>query len=133
MSSGSLTGARCGRCRAGGLPTLVEFGGGIWRVPDLAGATQRLDLHATPVWRADYARTYVEAGIGVYLLSHIINNDTTQMSTSFEFGSHAGAGLRLGTRGETRVGIAVQHLSNAGIKEPNGGVNFVLVSVSFPL
>lgn len=115
------------------VPTLVEFGGGIWRVPDLAGTTRRFDLHATPVWRADYERTYAEAGIGVYLLSHTINNDTTHMSTSFEFGSHVGAGLRLGARGETRVGIALQHLSNAGIKEPNSGVNFLLVSASFPL
>jgi hypothetical protein len=115
------------------VPTLVELGGGIWRVPDLAGTTQRFDLHATPVWRADFARTYVEGGIGVYLLSHTINNDVTHMSTSFEFGSHVGVGLRLGERRETRVGIALQHLSNAGIKEPNGGVNFVLLSASFPL
>ena len=115
------------------VPTLVELGGGIWRVPDFAGTTQRFDLHATPVWRGDFARTYVEGGIGVYLLSQIINNDATHMSTSFEFGSHIGAGLRLGERGETRVGIALQHLSNAGIKEPNGGVNFVLLNASFLL
>jgi hypothetical protein len=111
----------------------VEFGAGIWRVPNLGGATQRFDLHATPVWRADFSRTYVEGGIGAYILSHTINNDTTHMSTSFEFGSHIGAGLRLGERRETRVGIAVQHLSNGGIKEPNSGVNFVLLSASFPL
>jgi hypothetical protein len=115
------------------VPTLVELGGGIWRVPNLAGTTQRFDLHATPVWRADFARTYVEGGIGLYLLSHTINNAETHMSTSFEFGSHVGVGLWLGERRETRVGIALQHLSNAGIKEPNGGVNFLLVSASFPL
>lgn len=115
------------------VPTLAEFGGGIWRVPNLGGTTQRFDLHATPVWRADFSRTYVEGGIGLYMLSHTINNSETHMSTSFEFGSHIGAGLRLGERRETRVGIAVQHLSNAGIKEPNGGVNFVLLSASFPL
>ena len=115
------------------VPTLVEFGTGIWRVPNLGGATQRFDLHATPVWRADFSRTYVEGGIGAYILSHTINNDTTHMSTSFEFGSHIGAGLRLGERRETRVGIALQHLSNGGIKEPNSGVNFVLLSASFPL
>ena len=115
------------------VPTLIEFGGGIWRVPDLAGSTQRFDLHATPVWRADFARTYVEAGIGAYLLSHVINNDTTHMSTSFEFGSHVGAGLRLGEKRDIRVGVSLQHLSNAGIKEPNGGVNFVLLNASFPL
>jgi lipid A 3-O-deacylase len=115
------------------VPTLVELGGGIWRVPNLGGTTQRFDLHATPVWRGDFARTYVEGGIGVYLLSHIINNDTTHMSTSFEFGSHIGAGLRIGERRETRVGVALQHLSNGGIKEPNSGVNFILLTASFPL
>jgi len=114
-------------------PTLVEFGAGVWRVPNLGGTTQRFDLHATPVWRADFSRTYVEGGIGAYILTHTINNPTTHMSTSFEFGSHVGAGLRLGERRETRVGIAVQHLSNGGIKEPNSGVNFVLLSASFPL
>ena len=114
-------------------PTLVELGGGIWRVPDLAGTTQRFDLHATPVWRADFARTYVEGGIGLFLLSHTINNDVTHMSTSFEFGSHVGAGLRIGERRETRVGVVLQHLSNAGIKEPNSGVNFLAVAASFPL
>jgi lipid A 3-O-deacylase len=71
-------------------------------------------------------------GIGVYLLSHTINNDTTHLPTSFEFGSHVGAGLRVGARREATVGIALQHLSNAGIKQPNGGVNFVLLNASFP-
>jgi hypothetical protein len=93
----------------------------------------RFDLHATPVWRADFARTYVEGGVGLHLLSHTINNDATHMSTSFEFGSHVGAGLRIGERRDIRVGIALQHLSNAGIKEPNSGLNFLLVNASFPL
>jgi hypothetical protein len=45
-----------------------------------------------------------------------------------------GAGLRIGAWGEAAtLGIALQHLSNAGIKQPNGGVNFVLVTVSFAL
>jgi len=115
------------------VPAQVELGAGIWRVPDLAGTTQRFDFHATPVWRADFARTYVEGGIGLYMLSHTINNDVTHMSTSFELGSHVGAGLRIGERRETRVGIALQHLSNGGIKEPNSGVNFILLNASFPL
>jgi len=114
-------------------PTHVQLGAGVWQVPDLGSTTQRFDVSAAPVWHADYARSYVEAGIGAYLLSHTINNDTTHLPTSFEFGSHVGAGLRLGARREITVGIALQHLSNAGIKQPNGGVNFVLLNASFPL
>jgi hypothetical protein len=116
----------------GWWPTHMQFGAGIWQVPDFGGATQRFDVSATPVWRANYARTYVEAGIGVYLLSDTINNDTTHLATSLEFGSHVGAGLRIGERREATVGIALQHLSNAGIKQPNGGVNFLLLNASFP-
>ena len=72
-------------------------------------------------------------GIGVYLPSHTINNGTTHQPTSFQFGSHVGAGLRIGVRREATLGIALQHLSNAGMKQPNGGVNFVLVNGSLPL
>jgi lipid A 3-O-deacylase len=115
------------------VPTLVEFGGGIWRLPERAGRTERFDLHATPIWRFDYARIYVDAGIGVYLLSHTINSDTAKLSTSFEFGSHVAAGVRIGERRDIRVGIALQHLSNGGIKEPNSGVDLVLLNASFPL
>src|SRR5262245_55252063 len=68
-------------------PTHVQFGLGLWQVPDLGGTTQRFDISATPVWRASYARTYIEAGIGVNLLSETINNDTTHLPTSLEFGS----------------------------------------------
>jgi hypothetical protein len=116
----------------GWWPTHIQFGAGIWQVPDLGGTTQRFDVNATPVWRANYARTYIEAGIGAYLLSETINNDTTHLATSFEFGSHVGAGLRIGERREATIGIALQHLSNAGIKQPNGGVNFLLLNASFP-
>ena len=113
-------------------PTHVQFGLGVWQVPDFGGTTQRFDVSATSVWRANYTRTYVEAGFGVHLLSETINNDTTHLPTSLEFGSHVGAGLRVGERREATVGIALQHLSNAGIKQPNGGVNFVLLNASFP-
>lgn len=36
-----------------------------------------------------------------------------------------GAGVRVGRFGG--LGIAIQHLSNAGLKEPNGGIDLVLV------
>ena len=45
----------------------------------------------------------------------------------------SGATEVIGERRDIRVGITLQHLSNAGIKEPNSGVNFLLVNASFPL
>lgn len=44
---------------------------------------------------------------------------------AFEFGSHVGIGFAL-TKNQS-LGIAVQHLSNAGLKQPNGGIDLLLV------
>jgi hypothetical protein len=31
------------------------------------------------------------------------------------------------------VGLAVQHISNAGIKQPNGGINLYMLTLSYRL
>lgn len=110
---------------AGWAPTHLQLGAGLWRVPDFRGRTRRFDLSATPVWRGDTRWGYVEAGLGAYLLSHTINNETNRLPSSFQFGSHVGVGFRLGRA--SSLGIAVQHLSNAGLKQPNGGIDLILL------
>jgi lipid A 3-O-deacylase len=106
------------------MPTHLQVGGSLWRVPDIRGTNRRFDLNATPVWRSMNSWGYVEAGIGAYLLSKTINSPTHRLPSSFQFGSHLGVGVRLG---EGTIGIALQHLSNAGLKQPNGGIDLVLV------
>lgn len=107
------------------MPTHLQLGASLWRVPDIRGTNRRLDLNATPVWRSMNSWGYVEAGIGGYLLSKTINSPTHRLPSSFQFGSHIGVGFRL-TANQT-LGVALQHLSNAGIKQPNGGINLILV------
>jgi hypothetical protein len=107
------------------MPTHVQLGASLWRVPDIRGSTQRFDLNATPVWRTGNSWGYLEAGIGVYLLSKTINSPQHRLPSSFQFGSHVGMGLRLGK--DATLGIALQHLSNAGIKQPNGGIDLILL------
>ena len=107
------------------MPSHVQYGVSAWRVPDIAGTTRRLDLNATAIWRAERGWGYYEAGFGPYLLSKTIHNDDTSMPSSLEFGSHLGVGFRL-TKNQT-LGIGIQHLSNAGIKQPNGGINLLLL------
>jgi lipid A 3-O-deacylase len=102
----------------------------VWRVPDLTGPPRRVDVSITPVWRYEGARGYLEGGIGGYVLSKTVNNDTTSLPTSFQFGSHLGTGLLLKN---ASVGVAYQHLSNAGLKQPNGGINFYLATVGLGL
>jgi hypothetical protein len=112
-------------------PTHLQLGAGVWRVPQLDGRTRRFDAAGTAVWRAERRLGYFEAGFGAHLLSHTINNPTTRLPSSFQFGSHLGAGLRLGE--SATLGVAIQHLSNAGIKEPNGGIDFILITASLAL
>jgi hypothetical protein len=111
------------------MPTHAQLGASVWRVPDIAGTTRRLDLNATAIWRAErqWERFggYWEAGFGPYLLSQTINNEDTRMPSSLEFGSHLGIGFRLAK--DHTLGIGLQHLSNAGIKQPNGGINLLLL------
>ena len=51
------------------------------------------------------------------------------MPTAFEFGSHLGIGLRIAR--DHSIGLGYQHLSNAGIKQPNGGINLLIVQYSY--
>jgi lipid A 3-O-deacylase len=110
-------------------PTHAQFGGSVWQVPDIRGSTRRLDLNATAIWRNERPWGYLEAGFGGYLLSKTINNPDTRVPSAFEFGSHIGIGFALAKN--HAVGVALQHLSNAGLKQPNGGIDLVLVQYTF--
>jgi hypothetical protein len=115
------------------MPSHAQLGASLWRVPDIRGTTRRFDLNATAIWRAERQWEkfggYVEAGFGGYLLSKTINNDETRVPSAFEFGSHIGIGFSL-VKNHT-LGLALQHLSNAGIKQPNGGIDLLLVQYTY--
>jgi len=90
------------------------------------------DLGFTPVFRIQpntLNGPYIEAGIGVHLLSHTSIGDR-RMSTAFQFGDHLGAGYRFGASG-LDIGYRFQHLSNASIKRPNPGINFHQIRLQY--
>ena len=107
------------------MPTHAQLGASVWQVPDIRGTTRRFDVNATSIWRNEKPWGYWEAGFGGYLLSKTINNDENRLPSSWQFGSHIGFGFRLG-KNQT-LGVGVQHLSNAGIKQPNGGIDLLFV------
>jgi lipid A 3-O-deacylase len=111
------------------LPSHAQFGVSSWHVPDVRGTTRRFDLNATAIWRAERGWGYYEAGIGGYLLSKTINNDENRVPSAWEFGSHIGVGFRV--LKDHTIGVGIQHLSNAGIKQPNGGIDLVLVQYTY--
>jgi len=85
------------------------------------------ELGLTPVVRfmkkSGSVRPFVEAGIGVRLLSHT-SVGTVNVSTAFQFSDMIGVGAKFGAQHKYEAGLRFQHLSNAGIKDPNPGVNF---------
>lgn len=70
---------------------------------------------------------YIEAGVGVRLLTGTQLNDSYDISTAFQFADMAGVGFKFGERGQYEIGYRFQHISNASIKRPNPGINFQLV------
>lgn len=101
---------------------------------DVDGQRQNItNLGFTPVFRYqrdDLKGWYAEGGIGVNLLSELYNNDSHRLSTAFQFGDHIGAGYVFDNQWE--VGMKIQHFSNASIKRPNSGANFLVFKVSRP-
>jgi hypothetical protein len=86
------------------------------------------EFGVTPVLRfvksSGYIRPFIEAGVGVRLLSHTrITTDFT-VSSAFQFADMVGVGAIFGEKQNYQAGFRFQHLSNASIKEPNPGINF---------
>ena len=91
------------------------------------------DTAITPVFR--YARSprdglYAEGAVGLHIVSGTHLQDNVSLSTRFQFGDHIGVGVR---RGHYDLGLRLQHLSNAGLRNPNPGVNFVQLRVAYEL
>lgn len=86
-------------------------------------------LGMTPVlrWqsRAWGGRGFVELGIGANLLLPIYRSGDKSFSTAFNFGDHVAVGWRFGARQRHEVALRLEHFSNAGIRHPNPGENFV--------
>ena len=99
-----------------------------WRY-DGAGRSRLLLLGLTPTLRwtphGGSSPWFAEAGIGATLTNHLYRTVDEEFSTAFNFASHLGVGLRWGAQRRHEVVLRFQHVSNAAIKHPNPGQNFV--------
>ena len=87
------------------------------------------DLGFTPVARLGRS-PYLEAGVGAHVLSDLDVGTGRDLSTHFQFGDHVGVGLRFGNYD---LGVRLQHLSNGGLRNPNPGINFVILRLQYHL
>ena len=117
-----------------------SFGDGSWQLDadlsianwssyahDYDGARRSVVvLEATPALRMETSgRWYASAGIGLTLASRTFRNHGRRFSTRFNFASHVGAGVWLDAAHTHALELRVQHVSNAGIKKPNPGEDFL--------
>ena len=90
------------------------------------------DVGVTPVFRYAKANAgpYLEGAIGFHILSDSHINSDLGFSTRFQFGDHLGAGYH---RGKFDGQLRLQHLSNGGMRNPNPGVNFLILRLQYDL
>jgi lipid A 3-O-deacylase len=97
----AATGGRRGFTQVGVVPVLrMRFAGG----------------------RSDW---FVEAGIGLSAMDQRFVTPDKQFSTSFNFVDIVGVGRSFGADRRQELSLRLQHVSNAGIRNPNPGQNFV--------
>ena len=83
----------------------------------------------TPTLRYGHERgPYLDGGIGLHVLSESRISSAVEFSTRFQFGDHLGAGYRVG---RYDLSMRIQHLSNAGIRNPNPGINFLYLRFQY--
>jgi hypothetical protein len=70
-------------------------------------------------------RWFAEAGIGLNRIDPVYRGLGKNFSTTWNFGNHVALGLRSGERGQHEWSLRLQHFSNAGLRRPNPGENFV--------
>jgi lipid A 3-O-deacylase len=86
-------------------------------------ASGRHSISAAPVFEyvfgAGYYKPFIEAGIGASFFSATSAGDQ-KLGSSFNFEDRLGAGIKIGDT--QRIGIRVIHYSNAGLAQPNDGI-----------
>lgn len=105
----------------GKLTGYWDLGYTYWGAGKEAGG--RHSLSFAPVFVYEFGESnikpFIEAGVGVAMFSGTTAGDQ-KFGSAFNFEDRLGLGLKIG--GYQRVGVRVIHYSNAGIKQPNDGI-----------
>ncbi len=110
---------------------------GHWNPHNPAGGNHAVtDVGVTPVFRVTERERsaiapYAELAVGLHYISDHRIYTGRDMSTHFQFGDHAGVGVSFGEKQAFDLGLRLQHLSNAGLKNPNPGINFYQVRAAY--
>lgn len=100
-----------------------------WSSRTLGGRASLTQLGLLPMVRHRFARGssdwFAEAGIGLSLTDRFYTTDEKRFSTRFNFVDVVGVGRSFGPGRRQEMTLRLSHVSNAGIKKPNPGENFL--------
>jgi lipid A 3-O-deacylase len=102
-----------------------------WSYPSMDGRKQAWlgQIGVVPTFRYSplfgRADWFAELGVGVSVTTRLYQSQEKRFSTSFNFADHIAVGRRFGELQRHEVILRLRHFSNAGIKHPNPGEDFV--------
>jgi len=122
--------------REGALTSYWDLFASQWHAPGIGGGSHNYtQLGAIYTWRYrfDGGRSpwFAEAGVGATLMDRLYRSPDRSFSTTFQFTEVLGVGRSFGDNGRHELALRVQHFSNAGIKKPNPGENFVRLRYTY--
>lgn len=109
--------------------------GDRWWLPGFRGPYAELwDVSVMPVLRfggdpARGGRLIVELGLGAHLLSGSQIAHKRFFGSTFQFGERIGMGYVLDAATGRALFVAVEHVSNGGLDDPNNGITFLGVEL----
>ena len=113
----------------GELTGLTEAYVSSWRAQAAVGHRSFTQIGIVPLlrYRPDQGRSawFGEAGIGVSTMDRLYDTPHKQFSTRFNFVDTIGVGRSFGAQRQHELGLRLVHMSNASIKRPNPGENFL--------
>ena len=120
----------------GALTTYWDLFLSNWHAPALAdGPHDYAQIGAIYTWRYRFAHGsspwFAEGGVGATVMDHVYRTPDRSFSTAFQFTEAIGIGRSFGEHGAHELALRLQHFSNAGIKKPNPGENFVRLRYTY--
>ena len=102
----------------------------FWRARDFGGGNQSFTQVAlVPYLRYTFdggrSPWFAELGIGISTTDKKYVTPSKTFSTRFQFSDNIAVGRAFGENNRHEVSLRIQHISNAGIKSPNPGEEFV--------
>ena len=115
--------------RGGELTGITEAYVSHWRARSATERNSFTQLGLLPLLRCrfDHGRSdwFAEAGIGISVMDTMYRVSEKQFSTRFNFVDVVGVGRSFGPQRKHELSLRIAHISNANIKDPNPGENFL--------